>query len=279
MPAPWLKCHYLVHRGAGTISQWGFYSPATIVKDAQRHGLKVKPIDVTVSDWACTLEPICCRSETDLGSVSFEQALHQGTTSESENVASGENVASAKIRVRARLPVVPKTASYLNCHPETTSVVEGPAFDAEEAWNFSKDAFRHDQEPALTRNFATAKLPNAENASLQNHLALRMGLRYARGLREEAAKAIIRERNRSPFTSIADLAYRVPELRRDEMVLLASIGALNAIGTIIKNELHTTGTPAAPKLNVAMLWEVECTAAAGHVDGIWRTTRHLRGER
>ena len=66
--------------------------------------------------------------------------------------------------------------------------------------------------------------------SFKASFALRMGLRYARGLREESARAIIRERNRSPFTSIADLAYRVPELRRDEMVLLASIGALNAIG-------------------------------------------------
>src|SRR5262249_19060031 len=34
----------------------GFYHPATIVKDAQRHGLKVKPIDVTCSSWLCTLE-------------------------------------------------------------------------------------------------------------------------------------------------------------------------------------------------------------------------------
>jgi error-prone DNA polymerase len=63
-----------------------------------------------------------------------------------------------------------------------------------------------------------------------SRFALRIGLRYARGLREETARAILRERNRSPFSSIADLAYRVPELRRDEMVLLASIGALNSIG-------------------------------------------------
>jgi error-prone DNA polymerase len=34
----------------------GFYSPATITKDAERHGLKVKPIDVTCSQWGCSLE-------------------------------------------------------------------------------------------------------------------------------------------------------------------------------------------------------------------------------
>jgi error-prone DNA polymerase len=34
----------------------GFYSSAVLVKDAQRHGLRVKPIDVQASDWPCTVE-------------------------------------------------------------------------------------------------------------------------------------------------------------------------------------------------------------------------------
>jgi error-prone DNA polymerase len=34
----------------------GFYSPAVLVKDAQRHGLRVKPIDVQISDWPCIVE-------------------------------------------------------------------------------------------------------------------------------------------------------------------------------------------------------------------------------
>ena len=34
----------------------GFYRPATLVKDAQRHGVEVRPIDVARSDWECTLE-------------------------------------------------------------------------------------------------------------------------------------------------------------------------------------------------------------------------------
>jgi error-prone DNA polymerase len=33
----------------------GFYTPATIVKDAQRHGVKVKPVSVMKSDWRCTV--------------------------------------------------------------------------------------------------------------------------------------------------------------------------------------------------------------------------------
>ena len=34
----------------------GFYMPAVLVKDAQRHGLRVKPIDVQISQWECTIE-------------------------------------------------------------------------------------------------------------------------------------------------------------------------------------------------------------------------------
>ena len=33
----------------------GFYTPATIVKDAQRHGVKSRPVCVTQSDWRCTV--------------------------------------------------------------------------------------------------------------------------------------------------------------------------------------------------------------------------------
>jgi error-prone DNA polymerase len=57
-----------------------------------------------------------------------------------------------------------------------------------------------------------------------------MGLRYVRGLREEAGQALVRERDHATFTSIHDLTRRVPELRKDELTTLAEIGALNAIG-------------------------------------------------
>ncbi len=54
----YLKCHYLAAFTAATLNNqpMGFYQPFTIIKDAQRHGLKVKPVDVTRSDWLCTLE-------------------------------------------------------------------------------------------------------------------------------------------------------------------------------------------------------------------------------
>ncbi len=34
----------------------GFYAPATLVRDAQRHGVEVLPVDLARSDWDCTLE-------------------------------------------------------------------------------------------------------------------------------------------------------------------------------------------------------------------------------
>ncbi len=151
----YLKCHYLAAFTAALLNNqpMGFYSPATIVKDAQRHGLRVKPVDITCSDWLCTLEPDESTTMWDRQTLSFE-----------------------------------------------------------------------------------AKAPDhiqAVDAGLKGRstcFGLRMGFRYARGLREETAQAILRARNQRPFESIADLAHRVPELRRNELVLLASIGALNSIG-------------------------------------------------
>jgi error-prone DNA polymerase len=53
-----LKCRYLAAFTAAILNNqpMGFYQPDTLVRDAQRHGLKVKPIDVTCSDWPCQLE-------------------------------------------------------------------------------------------------------------------------------------------------------------------------------------------------------------------------------
>jgi error-prone DNA polymerase len=141
----YLKCHYLAAFTAALLNNqpMGFYSPATITKDAQRHGLKMLPVDVTCSEWMCSLEA----------------------------VASDQ------------LPVASKTS------PDTHA--------------------------------ATGVTP-----------ALRLGLRYVRGLREEGAQALVRERMRASFASIHDLARRVPELRKDELTTLAEIGALNGVASI-----------------------------------------------
>jgi error-prone DNA polymerase len=56
----WLRKHYLPEFTCSLLNAqpMGFYSPATIVGDAQRHGLEVRPIDVMHSAWDGTLEPV-----------------------------------------------------------------------------------------------------------------------------------------------------------------------------------------------------------------------------
>lgn len=54
----YLKCHYLAAFTCALLNNqpMGFYSPAVLVKDAQRHGLRVLPAHVNISDWSCTVE-------------------------------------------------------------------------------------------------------------------------------------------------------------------------------------------------------------------------------
>jgi error-prone DNA polymerase len=131
----YLKCHYLAAFTCAMLNNqpMGFYSPAILIKDAQRHGLRVLPVDVLVSDWECGIGLLAC----------------------------------------------PRA------------------------------------EGALPAGGRPGGLP-----------CLRLGLRYAKGLREETGRAIVRAR---PFTSVDDLARRVPELRKDELNRLAEIGALNSL--------------------------------------------------
>jgi error-prone DNA polymerase len=55
----WLKCHRPAAFFAGLINSqpMGFYQPAQLLEQAKRQAVKVLPVDVTVSDYDCTLEP------------------------------------------------------------------------------------------------------------------------------------------------------------------------------------------------------------------------------
>ncbi|MGE5217114.1 MAG: error-prone DNA polymerase [Chloroflexota bacterium] len=59
----WLKCHYHAEYTCALLNAqpMGFYMPATIVEDAKRHSVIVRPIDILASGWDCTLEP-CAES-------------------------------------------------------------------------------------------------------------------------------------------------------------------------------------------------------------------------
>jgi error-prone DNA polymerase len=139
----YLKCHYPAAFLAALLNNqpMGFYHPATLVKDAQRHGLRVRPVDGMRSEWRCTLERI------------------------------------AEVRLQN----------------------------------------------------AESKPNHSAIYNLQSAFAVRLGLCYVKGLREEAGQALVRARAAAPFASIDDLARRVPELRKDELEALAEIGALNSV--------------------------------------------------
>ena len=55
----WLKCHYPDMFCCALLNSqpMGFYAPAQVVRDAQEHGVEVRPVCVNGSRWDCTLEP------------------------------------------------------------------------------------------------------------------------------------------------------------------------------------------------------------------------------
>ncbi len=56
----WLKCHYPAEFACALLNSqpMGFYSPATIVEDARRHGVTVLPVDINKSKQDCVIEPV-----------------------------------------------------------------------------------------------------------------------------------------------------------------------------------------------------------------------------
>ena len=191
----YLKCHYLAAFTAALLNNqpMGFYSPATIVKDAQRHGLKLLPVDVTKSEWNCTLETVLSTQY----SVPSQQAVSPQPSALNKTL------------------VIPTPEHTRGAEESQLSTVIN-------AW----------RSRLVSGNIPDLQKNRQEDPAPQGHttIALRMGLRYVRGLREGAAQALVRERNRARFASIHDLTRRVPELRKDELNTLAEIGALNAIG-------------------------------------------------
>ncbi len=207
----YLKCHYLAAFTAALLKNqpMGFYRPATIVKDAQRHGLKIFPIDVMKSEWECTV--VGRRSSVVRAAVSrWPLAVGQEDDAE-DNIDFVEPPnPAAERRKNAAHGVSRGSITEESQAPEGRKSPDLP--------DGGRNAHRTAGGPALS---AVSGTP-----------ALRLGLRYVRGLREDAAHAIVRQRSLAPFTSIHDLVQRVPELRKDELNTLAEIGALNSVSSL-----------------------------------------------
>ncbi len=194
----YLKCHYLAAFTAALLNNqpMGFYRPATIVKDAQRHGLKIFPIDVTESEWECT---VVGRRSSVVNPAVRRWPLAVGQKLCPEYVPEDAATQAAERQHNAALGVSRGSVKEENGAPQGRKS--------------SPDGGR-------------AAHPTAGGTP-----ALRLGLRYVRGLREDAARAMVHQRNLASFTSIHDLIHRVPELRKDELNTLAEIGALNSVSS------------------------------------------------
>ncbi len=77
----YLKVHFLAAFTCAILNNqpMGFYTPAVLIKDAQRHGLRVRPIDVQCSQALCTLE---VESDSTLSlriGFNYARGLQRGT--------------------------------------------------------------------------------------------------------------------------------------------------------------------------------------------------------
>jgi error-prone DNA polymerase len=88
-------------------------------------------------------------------------------------------------------------------------------------------------------------------------LSIRIGLNYAKGLRQSSADALLATREASGrFYSVDELVMRVPGLNRKELVALAQIGALNSIGEVKHRrdalwQVELAGRPVGPLLRAS----------------------------
>jgi error-prone DNA polymerase len=87
----WIKRHHPEVFCAALLNSqpMGFYAPAQLVQDARRHGVEVRPADVTKSDWDCTLEGRAVRLGLRMIKGLSEAAgrriaLHKGSSSTAE---------------------------------------------------------------------------------------------------------------------------------------------------------------------------------------------------
>jgi len=71
----YVKHHYPVVFACALLNAWpfGFYSPATVIDDSKRHGVKFLPMDILRSEWDCTLEGAAGAADPD--AVPGERAL------------------------------------------------------------------------------------------------------------------------------------------------------------------------------------------------------------
>jgi error-prone DNA polymerase len=224
----YLKCHYLAAFTAATLNNqpMGFYQPFTIIKDAQRHGLKVLSVDVMRSNWECVVEK---SQESGVGSRgSRGHTLEVGGRESLEQVLEVSDQALLRPSSRRDEIFIDDNEDKFLRAP--LGAKEFRSYGAaDEFFNSGSINIQPLCGPAKIDDVLGVRSNSLHPTPNSQSPALRLGLLCVRGLREEAGRAIVRARNERPFTSLDDLHHRVPELRKDELRKLAAVGALNFV--------------------------------------------------
>jgi error-prone DNA polymerase len=218
----YLKAHYPAAFYTGLLNNqpMGFYHPATLVKDAQRHGVRFAPIDVQESDWACRVEP---DGRVRLG-LMYVNGLRQEV---------GKAIADPGSRMREQGSAVRGADSGSGIGDAAASESRRVEFD--QAMSDRCPKCGCDDQSMLE-----ATLPEGYFCNICAH---EWGGRLDSRIPDSESRVTdsgseIRERppaspiwNDDPlrYASIDDLIARTG-VRRDELATLAEIGALNAFG-------------------------------------------------
>ncbi len=187
----WLKCHEPACFLAAMLNSQplGFYSPSQLVQDARRHGLTVRPADVSHSDWDCSLEK--------WGSEPNFPPLH-----------------IAEPRPTAWLPNKQGGMEPHGQWPVESQLCE--KLGSEKLGSEPNLISNHVAEPRTAEKLGSD--PNLQPA-------IRLGLRMVAGLREGVALRIAAARRLRVFASTEDLALRCG-LDAGDLKALASADAL-----------------------------------------------------
>ncbi len=157
----------------------GFYAPGTLIEDAKRHGVKVRPVDITRSRWDHTLEPgegrnaapavrLGLRSVLGLGSVArqkIERAYETEDLRRKENAVHHEGTkdSGAAEDPAARTPSVfglPSSFISITDFVSRTQLDKRSLRALAESGAF--DAFVQDEPPARRRRVALWRVLEAQ---------------------------------------------------------------------------------------------------------------------
>ncbi len=183
----------------------GFYHPATLVKDAQRRGVRFAPIDVQVSDWDCTVEEdgtirLGLRYVSGLR-AEVGKAIERQKAEDARQKAQGTRHKAEGTRQDEERVLCPK------CGCDDASMIEVQCRESEVALRQAQG----DPEPSR-------RVGSRESEE--------RGRCFCNVCSHEWTLADPAHRR---FRSIDELV-RVTGLRRDEVTALAEIGALNSFG-------------------------------------------------